>query len=137
MTRYHCAFAIPTDLPPNVQISNAKRQIQLPANAVGAGKSDSMAAQMQPEGRSAAPGSDERAGSWVRMLTCCTGGNRQRMQDVAGEAKAWLRKCSPEGGVQRWVLSGMQLGADADLLHRNATGSECGLLRERYRKDAK
>ena len=46
--------------------------------------SKSNAAQMEPEGRSAAPGKC----SWLRRQACCTGGNRLRMQAVAVPQRA-------------------------------------------------
>ena len=44
--------------------------------------SEGKAAQMEPGGRSEAPGKCCAACSWMRMQTCCTGNNRLRTQAV-------------------------------------------------------
>ena len=152
MSLQHCAFAIPPDLPPNVPISNAKHPSITPSSAkcscvrmrAGAGKSDSMAAQMEPGGRSAAPGNCCAACSWMRMQTCCTGNHRLRLQAIAVPRTA--KHCNGNEGLKGWSaslagMSKMQLAANAGLLQREqpaanaaccraikATGCGCRLL---------
>jgi len=49
---------------------------------------------------------------------CCHASNRRRMQAVAVEAKAWLRKRSPSRrSAARAVMSEMQLRANAGCCH--------------------